>query len=302
VSGPSPLPVPPRLVATDLDGTLLRDDGEVSDRTRRALAATEAAGIEIVFVTARPPRWVDVLADVVGGHGTVICLNGALVYDASTRAVRAEHAMADAVVEGMVADLREAVPGIVFACERAAGFAVEHGFRSVHPVPAGTPHADRIEAVLDGATGKLLARSLELPDDELIGRVDDVLAGRAIVADSGAIGLAEVTGPQVTKAATLASWAAERGVGPADVWAFGDMPNDLAMLEWAGRSFAVGNAHPAVRRIADEVCATNQEDGVAGVLEAMLGRLGPLEDATHVPEPGRLGSPVTTDTTSRRAR
>lgn len=290
----------PRLIATDLDGTLLRDDGEVSARTRRALIATEAAGIEIVFVTARPPRWVDILADVVGGHGTVICLNGALVYDASTRAVLAEHAMADALVGRLAADLRAAVPGIVFACERASGFALERRYRSVWPVPPGTPVVGRIEEALDAATGKLLARCPGLPEDEVVSRVDEVLAGRAVVADSGASGLAEMTGPGVTKAATLAGWAAERGVGPADVWAFGDMPNDLAMLQWAGRSFAVGNAHPMVRQVADEVCATNQEDGVARVLEAVLGRLASLEDAARMPEPGRIGSPGTTDPTSRR--
>ena len=67
------MPARPWLIATDLDGTLLRSDGSVSERTRRVLAAVEAAGVEVVFVTARPPRWLHDLAEVVGAHGVVIC-------------------------------------------------------------------------------------------------------------------------------------------------------------------------------------------------------------------------------------
>ena len=98
-----------------------------------------------------------------------------------------------------------------------------------------------------------------------------MLAGRAIVADSGASGLAEINGPGITKASTLATWSAARGLTPADVWAFGDMPNDLPMLAWAGLSFAVRNAHPAVLAAADHVCGSNEDDGVAVVLERALG-------------------------------
>lgn len=263
--------VGPRLVATDLDGTLLRDDGSVSARTAAALRAAHAAGVEVVFVTARPPRWVDAVAHAVAGHGVVLCLNGAFVYEPASGSVLEAATMPDDVVAALVADLRAALPGVAFAAERAGGFAAERRYRNRHPVPPGAPVTDRLETVLDGATGKLLARCEEVADTELVGLVDAVLAGRAVVADSGAPGLAEITGPGVTKGAALERWAAARGVGPADVWAFGDMPNDLPMLRWAGRAFAVANAHPAVLAAVDEVCASNEEDGVAGVLEALPG-------------------------------
>jgi hypothetical protein len=74
----------------------------------------------------------------------------------------------------------------------------------------------------------------------------------------------------VTKAAALGDWCASQGIDSADVIAFGDMPNDLPMLTWAGRSFGVANAHPDVLAMVDEVCATNDENGVARVLEALL--------------------------------
>ncbi len=261
----------PRLVATDLDGTLLRDDGSVSPRTRAALGRAHDAGLDVVFVTARPPRWVDAVAHAVAGHGVVPCLNGSFVYEPASGAVLQASTMPDDVVQALVADLRAALPGVAFAAERAAGFAAEHGYRNHHPVPPGAPLAARLEDVLDGATGKLLARCERVPDAEIVALVEAVLAGRAVVADSGAPGLAEITGPGVTKGAALARWAAERGVAAAEVWAFGDMPNDLPMLRWAGRSVAVANAHPDVIAVVDEVCASNEDDGVAGVLERLLG-------------------------------
>jgi hydroxymethylpyrimidine pyrophosphatase-like HAD family hydrolase len=100
--------------------------------------------------------------------------------------------------------------------------------------------------------------------------VTEVVADRAVVSYSGAPGLAEISALGVTKAAALGVWCAARGIDSADVFAFGDMPNDLPMLTWAGRSFAVANAHPDVLEIVDEVCASNDDDGVAQVLEGAL--------------------------------
>lgn len=263
-------PARPRLVATDLDGTLLRDDGRVSARTARVLKDLHEAGIDVIFVTARPPRWLDDVAASVAGHGTVICLNGAFVYDTSARRVIAEVTMAEPVIRSLVADLRGELPTIKFAVERTGGLAAERDFRDVHEIPADIVLGELIEEVLDDGTGKLLARCPEVADAEVVARIAAVVGDRAVVSDSGAVGLAEIGGPGVTKAATLALWAAERGVRAHDVWAFGDMPNDLPMLAWAGRSFAVANAHPAVRAAADHICGSNQDDGVAAELEHLV--------------------------------
>lgn len=262
-------PAAPRLVASDLDGTLLRHDGTVSARTAEALAGLAATGIEFVLVTARPPRWVDHLT-FVPVHGVVICVNGAVVYDVAHRRVVEHLAMGHDLTSELVADLRRAFPDAEFAAERPGGFAVEHVFRSPHPVPADVVAVTRIEDALDEATVKLLVKSAATADDELVALVDGVLDGRAVVLHSGADGLAEIHHPAVSKAAALERWAAERGIVAADVWAFGDMPNDLPMLAWAGRGFAVANAHPTVLAAADEVCGSNEDDGVAAVLEALL--------------------------------
>jgi hypothetical protein len=258
----------PRLVATDLDGTLLRPDGTISVRTGRVLRALHAQGIDVVFVTARPPRWIDDVAHAVAGHGIVICLNGAFVYEPGSRRVLEHRTIADELLVDVVADLRAALPGAAFAVEGVSGIGSEHGFdHGEHVLPPDASVAERVEELLDGTAGKLLVRCAGTPTTVLVDQVERVLAGRAVVADSGAAGLAEISGPGVSKGATLARWAAARGIAARDVWAFGDMPNDLPMLRWAGRAFAVANAHPEVIAVADEVCGSNAEDGVATRLE-----------------------------------
>lgn len=264
---------PPSLIATDLDGTLLRPDGSVSERTRRALTRLADAGIELVFATARPPRWVDHLADVVGSHGTVLCVNGAFVYDVARRIVIQAHGMPPATAGAIAADLRRALPGVGFAAELPSGIRLEREYPALHPedVPAESAYG-AIDAI-EEPVGKLLARSLEVPEAEFLRRVASIVGGRAQVTYSGGDGLAEIGPLGVTKASSLVDWCSARGISGSDVWAFGDMPNDLPMLIWAGVSFAVANAHPDVRAAASRSCPSNADDGVAVVIEALIARL-----------------------------
>lgn len=283
----------PRVVATDLDGTLLRSDGTVSVRTRSALRAVEDAGVEVVFVTARPPRWLAALADLVGGHGHVICLGGAAVWDLATASPLDVCGFTADEAAALVADLRAAVPGVALAFERVDGPTFDPGFRSTPDDDAPSTVA-RVETTLatpgPGAgrrepVGKILARDAGTPAEDapatqpvvvadsqtsaqeaFFARVRDVVGHRAHLAYSGAAGLAELLAPAVTKDAALARWCARLGVDARDVWAFGDMPNDLPMLRWAGRSFAVANAHPDVLAAVTHVTAANDDDGVARAL------------------------------------
>ena len=296
-AGPAPgsgLPTrPPRLVATDLDGTLLHSDGTVSERSRAALAAADAAGIGTVFVTARPPRWMDPLASLVSGHGTVLCGNGAFVYDVPSRTVVSDIGFAHAELVGLVTGLRDRFPRAGFAVERRDGIRVVRGYVSPHGEDLPDEiHVDSIEDLDDVPVGKLLVTCPSMGDEEFLARVREVVGARGIVAFSGAGGLAEVSAPGVTKAATLARWCDRLGVAPADVWAFGDMPNDLPMLRWAGVSFAVANAHPDVLAAATHICPANDDDGVAQVIEGALARRpGSRPTAEGTPTPRADGRP-----------
>ena len=262
----------PRLVATDLDGTLVRSDGSVSDRSRAALAAADDAGIEVVIVTARPPRWIDALADLVSGHGTVLCGNGAFVYDVPSRTVVSDTGFGHSELVALVSGLRSWMPEAGFAVERRDGMHAERGYCSPHGETL--PERFRVDSLgdLDDVpVGKLLVTCPSMEGEEFLTRVREVVGSRGIVAFSGVGGLAEVSAPGVTKAAALTRWCDRLGIAAADVWAFGDMPNDLPMLTWAGVSFAVANAHPDVLARVTHTCPANDEDGVAQVLERALG-------------------------------
>lgn len=268
-----PATVPaPRLVVSDLDGTLLRTDGSFSTRTVDVIEAVQAAGIGWIVATARPPRWMHDLLPLVGAAGVAICSNGAFVYDVARRTVVAERTLAAAALHELVRNLRAAVPDIAFAVERSTGFSREPGYVDVYR----EDEMDSVGAVDDlvaPLAGKLLARSSSLEPAPFIERVTEAVGNSGVVAYSGATGLAEISAAGVTKAAVLDDLCHDRGIAPSEVWAFGDMPNDLAMLDWAGTSFAVANAHPDVLAQADFVVASNDEDGVAGQLEALITRL-----------------------------
>ena len=269
----------PRLVATDLDGTLLRPDGTLSTRTVDALAACARAGVAVVFVTARPPRWLADVAAHVGAHGVAICANGAAVVDVAAVRVVEDYGMAPELVGRLAALLRAAGGGpdhVHLAVERAEGFAAERGFVSEHVVPPGSPRADRVEDLLTASTLKLLLRSERFGahGDTFARAVADAVGDLAEASDSGARGLGEIGPPGVTKASTLARWAAGLGVPAEAVWAVGDAPNDLPMLAWAGTAFAVANAHPAVLAAAAHRLPSNAEDGVAVLLAAAASAAG----------------------------
>ncbi len=261
----------PRLVATDLDGTIVRSDGTVAERTLAAIAAVEAAGVPFVMVTGRPVRWMPDIAEKTGHRGVAICANGALAYDLHTeQVVRSSLLTADAARE-VARTLRAALPGIAFAVERLhSGFAHEPSY-----VPRWDSSDLRTQAPIDDLLTddvvKLLARHEELGSDELLAAAHAAGTAGVTLTHSSSDGLLEISAEGVSKASGLAALADELRVTAQEVVAFGDMPNDLPMLTWAGHGVAVANAHPEVLAVADEVTASNDDDGVALVLERWFG-------------------------------
>ena len=258
-----------RLVATDLDGTLLHTDGTVTDRTRRAISAVEDLGVTVVFVTGRPVRWMDDLWQHVGGHGLAVCSNGGIVYDVHEHAVRQARTIPVEVALEAGAALRSGIPGTTFAVERTDGFAKEPEFMPRVPPPPDLA-VGPLEEIVDERAVKLLARHEDL-EPEPFWREVEATVGRLVTTTWSSEGaLVEMSGHGVTKASTLAMVCRERGIVPEEVVAFGDMPNDLPMLEWAGTSYAMVNAHDSVRALAAHVAPANDEDGVAQVLERLF--------------------------------
>lgn len=261
----------PRVIATDLDGTVVRTDGTISPRTRDALRLARDAGALVVVVTGRPPRWLAGIGDALGHDGTAICANGALTYDLTTDEIVASRPIGLDVIRNLMKQLRASVPEVVFAVERIDGqFAHESAY---HPrwEPEATTIVGDLEQVFDVPIAKLLGRVEGVDSDGLLAVARaSVEEGLATLTHSSIDGLLEVMAYGVTKATTLEHWLAGRDLGAEDVVAFGDMPNDLEMLTWAGRGIAVANAHPELLAVADEVALSNDDDGVAVVLERLF--------------------------------
>ena len=272
-----PEPISPRLIATDLDGTLLRSDKTVSERTVAALAAAEVAGLDVFFVTGRPARWMGVVSEHVHGHGLAICANGAAVVDlhrgrrtVEVRPLETDDALA------VVGALREAAPGVSFAVERTNGIHFEPQYPALYPEPPevvapaekllGAGHGPgHAEPVL-----KLLAYHPGLEPDEFLTLGRRAAGAHAAFTRSSKSALLEISGSGVSKASTLARCCARRGIDPEAVVAFGDMPNDLEMLDWAGTSYAMANAHPEVLAATTNHTSSNESDGVAEIIEKLL--------------------------------
>jgi len=259
----------PRLVATDLDGTIVGSGGEISDRTVRALHRVEQLGVPVVFVTGRPPRWLGVVSERTGLTGLAICANGAIVYDLHTEKVVAHHSIAVEIGLEITGRLREALPDVAFAVETLDGYAREQSYRPRWDVGV-EPTLGRIDEIFGEATVKLLVRHESMGADQLLAAAREVVGDLAEFTHSSTDGLLEVSAAGVSKATTLAQLCAERGIAAADVLAFGDMPNDLAMLAWAGTAYAVAGAHPEVLAAVELHTGDPVDDGVAQVLERVF--------------------------------
>jgi Cof subfamily protein (haloacid dehalogenase superfamily) len=265
----------PLLIASDVDGTLLGTFEGLSERTISVLRRATESGVPVVLVSGRPPRWIPAVAAAAGLTGYAVCANGAVLYDIGQDRVLAVHGLLDPLLlHDVAAALDKAIPGCRFATERIGARAVDQDIRNfvIEPDyhnPWGDSEgrtAPRAE-VLGHPAVKLLVSKLGMSSDEMAASAREVLDGEVDITFSANTGQIEVAAHGVTKATGLAEVAERYGVAPERTIAFGDMPNDLEMLRWAGHGVAMANAHPALLAVADEVTGPNSEDGVAQVLE-----------------------------------
>ncbi|MET7979971.1 HAD family hydrolase [Streptomyces mirabilis] len=263
---------PYKLVATDLDGTLLRSDETVSERTREALAAVTAAGAAHIVVTGRAVPWTRHILDDLGYEGLAVCGQGAQVYDAGEHRLltsvtldRQLAGLALAKIEAEVGPLllaasRDGLDGEVLV---GPGYRRQDGSLPVVPIRDAT---DLWSAPLN----KVYVQHPTLSDDELAAVAAKVAGGLVGVTMAGA-GIVELLPLGLSKATGLSLAARRLGVKAADTIAFGDMPNDIPMFAWAAHGVAMANAHDELKAVADEVTSSNEEDGIAVVLERLLG-------------------------------
>lgn len=261
----------PHVVAIDLDGTLLRSDGTLSPRSMRVLDKARSRGARVVVVTARPPRHVRrVLADAGWCEAIAICSNGAIVHDLARNQTVSTAVLGSETAVRVAAAFAQAMPEVRWAVETGFELVSAPGWGYTFSGELAHRRDHQLDAMWLLPLVKILGWSDQRTADQMLEVIRSLDLSDVEFTHSGGAGIVELSAAAVTKAGALAEFCRSSGVTAEDVIAFGDMPNDVPMLRWAGRSWAVANAHPDARDAATAVTASNDDDGVAQVLEDLF--------------------------------
>ncbi len=285
----APIPVPDdvAMVGSDLDGTLLDADLAVGPRSLAAIPRLAAAGVEFVYVTGRPPRWLRPIIAQTGHAGMAVCANGALVVDLAEERLMRRTAIDHELAAAVALRLRELVPGITFALERLIEGAdeardLDHltvvGFEPSYDPPwarlPGVERGDILDLIGRGEPVKILAAppaGTGHDSDSLLALAEAEYADALHITHSGTKDvLIEIMSGEIDKGVGFLEVAELRGIAAQRTAAVGDMPNDVALIRAAGTGYAVANAHPSARAAADHIIPGNSQDGVGRLLEAIL--------------------------------
>src|SRR5699024_5059906 len=257
------------LVASDIDGTLLLDWQPISTATIDAIHRCQDAGIPFVPVTGRPIRWLAPIAEQIPDLGRVVCLNGAVVHDRDAARVVGANVIEPEAPSAVASAIMAAHPEARFAYEPLTGGFIAREFVAHRPREARI--IDDVSQLHGQQVVKVLVR-LDTSDSQAMhDLVDPLVEGTCHASFSEPDnGLVELAPAGITKAKTLSDLCEHLGVARSQVMAFGDMPNDIEMLSWAGHGVAMGNALGSVKAIAAAVTEEVDEDGVARYLDAVL--------------------------------
>lgn len=269
----------PRLVISDIDGTLLNPAERVAPRTAAAIGRLAERGVIVTLATGRPHRWLQPVVEQLPIRPRCVAANGAVIVDTEAREIVETHLLEPATMSEVVERARGALasaglPGLSIAVELPGEYSSDQ--EETFHIGPGYLHAwqaagyvERGETELLSAPAvKLLLRNEHLQAQEFYDAVRDAVPAKlAHLTFSMREGLLEVMRPGVNKQLGAMALARHYSVDAADVACFGDMPNDREMIAWAGWGVAMGNAHPELKAVANEVTGTNAEDGVAAVLE-----------------------------------
>ncbi len=263
-----------RAIACDLDRTLIGEDSVLRPRTRDALRAARAAGLHTIIATGRMFRSVRPYAEAAGLDDPLVCYQGAVVADPATGEFLRHEPIP-------LAEAREAIAAV-----QAEGFGLNCYVGDELYVAAETPESQRyatFQSIPIHTVGPLLDWLTEEPTKLVtIGDPDELDAlelrlkahfGDRLFISKSLPYFLEFARAGVTKGSGMAFVAERLGFAAAETVAFGDGENDVELLEWAGHSVAVANAHPRALAAADEVCPSVDDEGVAQTIERLLDSL-----------------------------
>lgn len=267
--GQSAPDAPIRLVAVDLDGTLLNDSKQVSEQTASALACLPDRGVKLIIASARPPRAVRHIYNALRLDTLQINYNGALIWDEPNQRMVYHRPMPGRLVREMIEHARDMFEETIVSCEILDKWYTDRPDDGTHTTETGKLFRPDVICSLDHLCAQPITKLNLLGEPRVILRLEDTLSER--FADQAIIlktdrDLLQIMHPEVGKAAALAKVAKWYGIPMEQVMAIGDAPNDVGMLQVAGVSVAMDNAHGLVKDVADWVAPSNNDHGVHAAL------------------------------------
>lgn len=263
---------PIRLVAVDLDGTLLNDSKRVTEQTAGALSCLPRRDVKLVIASARPPRSVRHIYQTLSLDTLQINYNGALIWDEPGQRAVYHRPIAGKLVQQVIEHARDMFDEVIVTCEVLDKWFTDRGDDAFTTETGKMFKPDTICPIEQMCT-QPITKLMLLGEPRIILRLEDTLAEQfsdqvtVLKTDKD---LLQIMHPQVSKATALAKVAKWYGVPMEQVMAIGDAPNDVGMLQAAGVSIAMDNAHPLVKDVADWVAPSNNDHGV----HAALARFG----------------------------
>ena len=262
-----------RLIAIDLDGTLLNDSKHVTDQTVASLALAVERGVKVVIASARPPRSVRKIYQQLKLDTLQINYNGAMIWDEPNQTVFYHLPMPGDVVLKLIRRARAMHEPLVVHCEILDRWHTDRE-NSLFQTETGRLFKPDVIAPLETICGQPITKLNLMGDPAVIAAMEPVLIKEfgdqiAMVRASERellLGMNRLAG----KSHALIRVAEHYDVPMANVMAIGDAPNDVGMLQVAGLSIAMANAHPRVKEVADWIAPSNNDHGVHAALQQFV--------------------------------
>ncbi|MCA9837399.1 MAG: HAD family phosphatase [Trueperaceae bacterium] len=268
----TPESICPKLIALDLDGTLLNSAGKLSERSLKAIAGLKAKGTRLVLCTGRPPRYIKMLADELELADLVVAYNGAAIVNLTKQTADYRHQLSRAEALELLRVMRHSHPEAMAGMETHHGWYLDEQLYAIRKpqllarnlaLPDGY---GELESFITNAVIKVFFRHPDIAAETLSHAIKDL----GLYATWSSPYLLEVMATKVNKQEAIAHLAEQYDFAQHQVAAFGDQNNDKELISWAGFGVAMANASEELKSAADFVTSSNNEDGVARVLEAWL--------------------------------
>jgi Cof subfamily protein (haloacid dehalogenase superfamily) len=263
-SGPGAI----KLVAVDLDGTLLNDAKKISKQTLDALCRLKDRDVRIVIASARPPRSVRAIYQSLNLDTLQINYNGALIWDEPNRQAVFHRPLERGIAREIIDVARDLYEEVLVTCEVMDRWYTDR-IDQTHTTETGRLFKPDVIAPLDEFCSLEITKLLLLADPAIIARLEPVLLdhfGKQVMILQTDEHLLQIHHPKAGKAAALKRVAAHYGVSMDNIMAIGDAPNDVGMLQLAGVAVAMDNAHFVVKAVADWIAPSNNDHGVHAAL------------------------------------